>query len=46
MAPAYGYAPLDDMPVWGSLFQKSGSEDAIKPRISSLIGYLKSIQIK
>jgi mono/diheme cytochrome c family protein len=35
-----------DMPVWGSLFQKSGSEDAVKQRISSLIGYLKSIQIK
>ena len=35
-----------DMPVWGSLFQRSGSEDAIKQRISGLIGYLKGIQIK
>jgi mono/diheme cytochrome c family protein len=35
-----------DMPVWGFVFQKSGTEDAIKQRISGLIDYLKSIQIK
>jgi mono/diheme cytochrome c family protein len=35
-----------DMPVWGSLFQRSGTEDAVKQRISGLIDYLKSIQVK
>ena len=35
-----------DMPVWGFVFQKSGAEDVIKQRISGLIDYLKSIQIK
>jgi len=36
-----------DMPVWGSLFQRTGNnEEAVKERISGLIGYLKSIQTK
>jgi mono/diheme cytochrome c family protein len=35
-----------DMPVWGSLFRSSASEDTVKQRISSLIDYLKSIQVK
>jgi len=35
-----------DMPVWGSLFQRSGTEDAVRQRISGLIDYLKSIQVK
>jgi len=35
-----------DMPVWGFVFQRSDTEDALKQRISGLIDYLKSIQVK
>ncbi len=35
-----------DMPVWGSLFQRDGTEEAVKKRISGIIEYLKSIQVK
>jgi mono/diheme cytochrome c family protein len=35
-----------DMPVWGPVFQRAGSNDAAGRRISAIIDYLKSIQVK
>lgn len=35
-----------DMPVWGSAFQATGADRNVENRISAIVSYLKSIQIK
>ncbi len=43
-APAHGDA---EMPVWGSLFKSMDSDPAIMyVRVSSLVSYIKSLQVK
>lgn len=36
-----------DMPIWGPVFRSMASDDAfMKIRVSNLVGYLKTIQVK
>jgi mono/diheme cytochrome c family protein len=35
-----------EMPVWGPVFLRSGSEDAVRGRILAIIAYLRSMQLK
>jgi mono/diheme cytochrome c family protein len=35
-----------EMPVWGPVFLRAGSEDDVRNRILAIIAYLKSIQLK
>lgn len=35
-----------EMPVWGAILLRSGSEDDVRNRILAIVAYLRSIQLK